>query len=318
MLRVNRYTIAAAISAAILIGVMVAPLFGQGVYLPTTIPTDDEARQAVADYHAKHLTGKAINGRRPYTVEQPGGFRERHRHAQGRTPGRDASPRLGRLDPRRSSAPMRPVSVTYTGPPPNYFDATVRITTPNQRDAMGREFWGSGSGVYATVPGKGSYVFTNRHVVGRFPRVTVHFWNREAPESQEAAVVWVSQSHDLAAVKVQTSRKPVEFSTERDRRPQLVTCGHPGGHQVPTSFPVVVRSYEPDLIHFYPLPAQGRSGSPIFSPDGRVLGIVSSVLDNNANRQNDQADDGIAVASSALLGDFNPRQVGAARLPGGT
>jgi S1-C subfamily serine protease len=173
--------------------------------------------------------------------------------------------------------------------------------------------YGIGSGV-VIAPG---YVLTAAHVVPDYgPELITHpyVWLRSAdPEGPGTMgeVIWRSERHDLAVVKVDTGDAPV--APVRCTVPALgeqgYIVGHPAGWEWMTTPAIFAQSYaQPNAAWMfagsvYP----GNSGGGFFAPDGALRGIVTTGLIWNKDAYGfnyEMMDYGMVVPSNVICAEL--------------
>jgi S1-C subfamily serine protease len=156
-------------------------------------------------------------------------------------------------------------------------DSVVRVTS---------ESGAHGTGFYI-----GEMVVTNFHVIQKASRVITPLGVRTIKgEAHEKAtitdihgnvrvgtVVKVDEKNDIALLSVKLDLPPLRF-TERIRVGQRVySYGHPVGHHYAyTNGEVMWVSDDKILVNM--AGGLGSSGSPVFSRFGRIIGIVSAIM----------------------------------------
>ncbi len=174
--------------------------------------------------------------------------------------------------------------------------AIIRVTVRN-----GTKGTGIGSGVIVGSDGKFYYALTNAHVATS-QEVAVELFDAGTVTLRKGKTVMRDESVDLAVIKIDCegynpSIIPVDPSFTMKPGDILATMGHPEG-QMPTCYFCTFKGSDPAMgLYFNPPPKQGRSGSPMLSPDGnRVVGIVYGYLTESPNY-------GLAVPAS-VVADF--------------
>ena len=180
-------------------------------------------------------------------------------------------------------------------------DAVVRISNRS----------GMGSGCVFLEDEQHYWILTNAHVAGRRGRaVNVEFWKSghlSRPIRGVVGASWMTRAHrDIAMVAVRKDalagiQPAVIPLAERDEQidfRHFATCGCPGGVWANElhgyAFSADKRSG--DVIHFYPSPAPGRSGSALVTPDGsRIIGLIAWRSDGG-NRDGRHARGGYGIA----------------------
>lgn len=174
--------------------------------------------------------------------------------------------------------------------------AIIRVTVRN-----GAKGTGIGSGVIVGSDGKFYYALTNAHVA-TCADVAVELFDAGTVTLRKGKTVMRDESVDLAVIKIDCegynpSIIPVDPSFTMKSGDILATMGHPEG-QMPTCYFCTFKGSDPTMgLYFTPPPKQGRSGSPMLSPDGnRVVGIVYGYLTESPHY-------GLAVPA-AVVADF--------------
>ena len=174
--------------------------------------------------------------------------------------------------------------------------AIIRVTVRN-----GAKGTGVGSGVIVGSDGKFYYALTNAHVAS-CADVAVELFDAGTVTLRKGKTVMRDKSVDLAVIKIDCegynpSIIPVDPSFTMRPGDILATMGHPEG-QMPTCYFCTFKGSDPTMgLYFTPPPKQGRSGSPMLSPDGnRVVGIVYGYLTESPHY-------GLAVPAS-VVADF--------------
>jgi S1-C subfamily serine protease len=167
----------------------------------------------------------------------------------------------------------------------------VRRLDPDGSEASGLD---AGTGVVIVDDGT---ILTNLHVILGAERIGVVF--ADGSESS-ADIVALRPEQDLAVIKARTlpdDITPATLSSSRDLRPgdRVVAVGFPFGIGPSLSGGVVsglrreYRSPEGErllsnLIQFDAAVNPGNSGGPLVTMDGRVVGIVTAILNPSAQR----------------------------------
>ena len=183
---------------------------------------------------------------------------------------------------------------------PRYARAACRINAGGSR----------GSGVVSWEDAQNYYVLTNAHVART--NAWVEFWLAgEMSKPIASYLVWrrLDNTYDLAILRVPKQslggfELPVVTLAPANSRlrpyEQIVSVGCANASWQ-TIFSGHVKQVNQSRVYFVPMPAPGRSGSPLFSADGRyVVGIVgwrsnSGNLDGRTDR------DGMGLAMPASL-----------------
>jgi S1-C subfamily serine protease len=167
----------------------------------------------------------------------------------------------------------------------------VRRLDPEENEASNLD---AGTGVVIVDDGT---ILTNLHVILGAERVGVVF--ADGTEST-ADIVGLRPEQDLAVIKARTLPDdliPATLSSSRDLRPgdRVVAVGFPFGIGPSLSGGVVSglkREYRSpegerllsDLIQFDAAVNPGNSGGPLVTMDGRVVGIVTAILNPSSQR----------------------------------
>lgn len=177
-------------------------------------------------------------------------------------------------------------------------DATVRISNGS----------GRGSGCVFFKRNGDLFILTNAHVAGRTRgnRVGVEFWQSgHKSTTVPGVVIWAVDSgqQDIAVVWVKESALggysppaiPLARPTDAIATHSVTSSGCPQARW-PTMFSGHVVGREGSYINVIPIPAPGRSGSPVFK-DGKIVGLIT-LRSNRGEEDGTTGRDGYGLAQT--------------------
>lgn len=141
---------------------------------------------------------------------------------------------------------------------------------------------------------KNGTILTNKHVVRNTTTQTNYqqFWVRTADMADwvEAEIVSVSADYDLATLKCELHKEAFTLANEVKNGETIYTIGNPNGFGLSFATGVVASNsrniiHNGETIHTFQASLvinEGNSGGPVFNKDGKLLGIVSFRLHDNA------------------------------------
>lgn len=163
-----------------------------------------------------------------------------------------------------------------------YFDQQRPEGTPGQPTPRGRQSSGSGSGFIMSSDG---YVITNAHVVDGATSITVSLPDRR---QYQATLIGADERTDVALLKVDANDLPVlELGDSDDLNvgQWVLAIGSPFGFEHTATQGIVSalsRSLPSDnyvpFIQTDVAVNPGNSGGPLFSTDGKVIGVNSQIF----------------------------------------
>ena len=136
------------------------------------------------------------------------------------------------------------------------------------------------------------WIMTNAHVAGSGPaEITVQFADDSTRHPAER--VFVDSRHDIAVIATDPAKIPaettdlqVDCSYVLERGTEVVSVGHPEGHDFTVTLGVLsgIRTFDadPELYSTDVVVESGSSGGPVVSREtGKVLGIATSAYDDS-------------------------------------
>lgn len=136
------------------------------------------------------------------------------------------------------------------------------------------------------------WIMTNAHVAGSGPaEITVQFADDSARHNAER--VFVDTRHDIAVIamdpadiSIMTTELRVDCGYVLERGTEVVSVGHPEGHDFTVTLGVLsgIRTFDadPELYSTDVVVESGSSGGPVVSREtGKVLGIATSAYDDS-------------------------------------
>ena len=136
------------------------------------------------------------------------------------------------------------------------------------------------------------WIMTNAHVAGSGPaEITVQFADDSTRHAAER--IFVDTRHDIAVIAMDPTDIPdeataleVDCSYELERGTEVVSVGHPEGHDFTVTLGVLsgIRTFDadPELYSTDVVVESGSSGGPVVSLEtGKVLGIATSAYDDS-------------------------------------